>query len=236
MDEIRLNKYLAQSGVCSRREADKLVEMGVVSVNGKVASIGQLVTEKDKVAVRGKSVKPVEEKVVLAFYKPIGVTCTEKDKNAKLKITDVLKYPTRLTYAGRLDQDSEGLLLMTNDGDLIEQMMRGSNGHEKEYVVTLNRKIDAKFKKRMEEGIYLRELKRVTKPCKIELLSDTSFKIILTQGWNRQIRRMCSYCGYEVKSLKRVRVISILLGDLKPGEYRKLNEKEVKDLYLNCKE
>lgn len=232
--ETRLNKYLAQCGICSRRDADRLIEQNAVTVNGKTALPGMKVTEDDDIRVRGKSVRSCEKKVILAFYKPVGVTCTEKDKHAKVKIQDVLRYPVRLTYAGRLDQESEGLLIMTNDGDLIEAMMRGANRHEKEYVVKVNKPLTEVALARMREGIYLKELELTTRPCEIKQLGSNTMQMILTQGINRQIRRMCRETGYEVRKLKRTRVMNIELADLKPGEYRGLTEAEQKELYALC--
>ena len=232
--ETRLNKYLAQCGICSRRDADKLIEQNAVTVNGKTALPGMKVTEGDDVRVRGESVRSLEKKVILAFYKPVGVTCTEKDKHAKVKIQDVLRYPVRLTYAGRLDQESEGLLIMTNDGDLIEAMMRGANRHEKEYVVKVNKPLTETALMRMREGIYLKELEQTTRPCEITRIGSNTMQMILTQGINRQIRRMCRETGYEVRKLKRTRVMNIELAGLKPGEYRELTETEQKELYALC--
>lgn len=232
--ETRLNKYLAQCGICSRRDADRLIEQNAVTVNGKTALPGMKVTEDDDIRVRGKSVRSCEKKVILAFYKPVGVTCTEKDKHAKVKIQDVLRYPVRLTYAGRLDQESEGLLIMTNDGDLIEAMMRGANRHEKEYVVKVNKPLTEAALARMREGIYLKELELTTRPCEIKQLGSNTMQMILTQGINRQIRRMCRETGYEVRKLKRTRVMNIELAELKPGEYRGLTEAEQKELYALC--
>lgn len=228
---IRLNKFLADCGLCSRREADKLIEAGLVTVNGEVASNGRKVSQKDKVLVDGKPVNGVDKKVVLAFYKPVGVTCTEKDKYAEKTIKDCVKYPVRVTYAGRLDKNSEGLLLLTNDGDLIEAMMRGSYGHEKEYVVKVHKEITDEFLEKMSQGVFLKELQITTRPCKIEKINNRAFRIILTQGVNRQIRRMCQTFGYVVEELKRIRVMNIVLGELKKGEYRELTKEEISALY-----
>ncbi len=231
MEQVRLNKYLAQCGVCSRRDADRLIEQGRVWVNGEPADMGQLVSEADEIKVNKKLLQGRKKTVVLAYYKPIGVTCTEKDKHADKKITDVLHYPVRVTYAGRLDKDSEGLLLLTNDGDLINAMMRGANRHEKEYIVKVDKKITPEFLLGMSAGVYLKELDITTRQCETEKLGDYTFKIILTQGVNRQIRRMCQSFGYQVKSLKRIRVMNIKLETLKPGEYRELTEEDLKMLY-----
>lgn len=232
----RLNKYLADCGVCSRREADRLIEEGRVQVNGTVAGMGCQVSDTDKVTVNGKALTGKATAVVLAFYKPVGVTCTEKDKHAEKIINDYIKYPVRVTYAGRLDKDSEGLLLLTNDGNLIDAMMRGANGHEKEYVVKVNKEITEEFLKKMAGGVYLKDLSVQTRPCKVERIGKFTFRIILTQGLNRQIRRMCQTLGYEVKQLKRERVINIRLGKLTPGSYRKVTGEELERLYKLAKE
>ena len=234
MEQIRLNKYLAQCGVCSRREADKLIEQGRVLVNGQVAAVGQQVSPSDEIKVNHKILQGQEEKKVLAFYKPIGVTCTEKDPHAEKIIADMIHYPVRVTYAGRLDKDSEGLLLLTNDGDLINAMMRGANRHEKEYLVKVDKEITPDFLNRMAGGIYLKELELTTRECTVEQEGKFTFRIILTQGVNRQIRRMCKVCGYQVKSLKRIRVVNVLLDNLKPGQYREIVGEELKELYQTC--
>lgn len=228
---MRLNKYLAECGVCSRRDADRMIENGQVKVNGKIATLGTQVEATDEVVVGEKNVRRLDKKVVLAYYKPIGVTCTEKDKNAKLTITDALNYPIRVTYAGRLDKDSEGLMIMTNDGDLIEGMMRGANHHEKEYVVKVTKPLTDTFLEELQKGVFLKELKQTTRPCNVSKIGKLTFKIVLTQGLNRQIRRMCAAFGYQVHSLKRVRVMNINLGDLKPGTYRVIEGSDLKALY-----
>ena len=231
MEEMRINKYLASCGAASRREADRLIEEGRVAINGILAETGSKVREGDVVTLNGKRLDLAPEKVVLKYYKPEGVTVTEKDPHAARTLMDEIKYPVRVTYAGRLDKDSEGLLLLTNDGDLIDAIMRGANKHEKEYVVKTDKKIDEAFEKKMSEGIYLKELKVKTRECEVKLLGPYTFSIILTQGLNRQIRRMCEACGYKVKSLKRIRVMNINLNGLKPGEYRELEEEEKRELY-----
>ena len=231
MEQIRLNKYLAQCGVCSRREADKLIEAGRVLINGSVASMGQTVNGTEEIKVGKKIISGPRENVVLAYYKPIGVTCTEKDPHAEQKITDMIQYKTRVTYAGRLDKDSEGLILLTNDGDLINAMMRGANRHEKEYVVKVDKEITPDFIKKMGEGVYLKELDVTTRKCSVEQTGKYTFDIILTQGLNRQIRRMCKELGFLVKSLKRIRVMNISLGDLKYGTYREVTGEELEQLY-----
>lgn len=227
----RLNKYLADCGVCSRREADKLIEDGRVLVNGKVPDKGYQVLDTDKVSVNGKELKGKSKNVVLAFYKPVGVTCTEKDRHAEKIINDYIEYPVRVTYAGRLDKESEGLLLLTNDGKLIDAMMRGANGHEKEYVVKVNKEITEEFVKKMSAGIYLKELEVKTRTCKVEKVGKFTFRIVLTQGLNRQIRRMCKALGYEVTELKRERIMNIKVGKLLPGKYREVIGEELDTLY-----
>lgn len=227
----RLNKYLADCGICSRREADRLIESGRVYVNGRCAEMGMRISETDEVTVDGRSLPKQNAKVVLAFYKPLGVTCTEKDRHAEKTIRDVVNYSTRVTYAGRLDKDSEGLLLLTNDGDLINGLMRAANYHEKEYVVRVNKPVTEEFLRRMSEGVFLKELDVRTRSCRTEQIGKFSFRIILTQGLNRQIRRMCRELGYQVTGIKRIRVANILLGDMKPGEIRPLEKEELEALY-----
>lgn len=233
-EEIRLNKYLASCGVCSRRDADKLIEAGLVCVDGETASPGRRVTGAEQITVRGKLLQGPDEKVVLAYYKPLGVVCSERDAHAARLVTKELGYEKRVTYAGRLDKDSEGLLLLTNDGELIEAMMRGRNGHEKEYIVKSEKPWEAQAIDNMRQGVYLEELEMTTRPCEIEQIGEKSLRIILTQGLNRQIRRMCKTQGYQVKSLKRTRVVNISLGKLKPGEYRELTPGEKTSLYEQC--
>lgn len=231
---IRLNKYLAQGGICSRREADKLIESGKVYVNGKVAVMGTLVQPDDQVSVGKKTVEKDKETVVLAYYKPIGVTCTERDRFAKKNVIDEIGYHKRVTYAGRLDKDSEGLLLLTNDGDLIQAMMKGANGHEKEYQVKVNRELDQKDLEALEKGIYLPALSKTTKPCKIYKKGKYTMNIVLTEGLNRQIRRMCGAYSYRVDQLKRIRVMNVELQNMKPGQVRELTSEEITELYRRC--
>lgn len=228
---VRLNKYLAEAGVCSRREADKLIEQKRVLINGKTAPVGTVVMSGDIVELNGKRLGGKLDKHVVAFYKPVGVTCTEKDKFAKKTIMECVHYPVRLTYAGRLDKDSEGLILMTNDGDLIDALMRGANRHEKEYVVKVNKEITDDFLAGMSQGVYLKELEKKTRPCTLTKIGKYTFRIVLTQGLNRQIRRMCEAFGYKVESLKRERINGVLLGKLKPGELRQITGKELAGLY-----
>ena len=235
MEELRINKYIRECGIASRREADRLISEGRVTVNGRPADAGMTVAKGDIVSVDGKEISPVEVKHVVAFYKPGGVTCTEKDSHADLTIQDVFRYEVPLTYAGRLDRDSEGLLIMTNDGMLIDKMMRGRYGHEKEYEVVLKSDVTDSFLNDFAKGVYLPELNVTTKPCKIRKTGKNKVNIILTQGLNRQIRRMCNVLGNEVISLKRIRVVNILLGDLKPGEYRRITAEEEAKLRISVK-
>ena len=230
-DTVRINKYIASAGVCSRREADKLIEAGKVTVNGQIAAPGLSVSNQDVVCVNQKVVKAKDNKVVLAFYKPIGITCTEKDKFAEKTILEYVKYPVRVTYAGRLDKDSEGLILLTNDGDLIQALMKGSHEHEKEYVVKVDKDITPLFLEKMAGGVYLQELDRTTKPCRLEQIGKRTFKIVLTQGLNRQIRRMTKELGYNVTGLKRIRIEKITIDGLKIGQYRELTDREKENLY-----
>ena len=234
MEKERLNKYLAACGICSRRDADKLIEAGKVTVNGVTAVTGVKVSGSDEVKVNGRLLSGKEEKVVFAYYKPVGVICTRKDKFADKKVSDMVKLPVRVTYAGRLDKDSEGLLLLTNDGDLIEAMMKGSAGHEKEYIVKVNKEITDEFLEKMSLGVYLKELHIMTRPCSIEKIGKFTFRITLTQGVNRQIRRMTEEFGYHVRAIKRVRVVNIELANLKPGEFRQVKNDELRVLYNSC--
>lgn len=226
----RLNKYLADCGICSRREADRMIEAGRVMVNGVPAETGMRITPADDVAVDGRILEKKDRKVVLAYYKPVGVTCTEKDKYAEKTIRDAIDYPIRVTYAGRLDKDSEGLLLLTNQGDLVNKIMRAGNMHEKEYLVTVNKPLTESFLRGMAGGVPLVELNATTRRCFVERIGKREFRIILTQGLNRQIRRMCEYFGYRVEKLVRVRIMNIELGSLKSGTYRNVTEEEYHEL------
>ena len=234
MGKERLNKYLASCGVCSRREADRLILEGRVTVNGKTAEVGEQVDGRDEILVNRKPVQDKNEKVVLAYHKPTGVTCTEKDRHAERIVSDLVDYPVRVTYAGRLDKDSEWLLLLTNDGDLIQAMMKGANRHEKEYLVRVNKEITAEFLEKLEGGVYLEELDITTRECRVEQVSRFTFRMVLTQGVNRQIKRMCRAYDYHVRALKRVRVMHVTLGNLKPGEYRELGREDVERLCRDC--
>ncbi|MGN0395055.1 MAG: pseudouridine synthase [Coprococcus sp.] len=226
-EEIRLNKYLSEAGVCSRRAADAYIEKGLVKVNGKVAVTGQKVMENDIVIFNGKPVEKKDRTVILAYNKPIGLTCTASGKDPD-NIFAHINYPIRLQYVGRLDKDSQGLLLLTNDGDLSNAIQKSVNNHEKEYRVRVNKVVTEKFLHDMSDGVPI--LDTVTKKCKVRKLDNYSFTIILTQGLNRQIRRMCDYLGYKVVNLKRIRVCNIKLGNMRPGEYRELTDAEVSEL------
>lgn len=227
-EPVRLNKYLSEAGVCSRREADRLIESGKVTVDGQRAQTGMKIRPGQKVRVGRKVVSRQDEMVVLAVNKPRGIVCTE-EKRERNSIVRFLDYPIRVTYIGRLDKDSRGLLLMTNNGDIINRMMRAANHHEKEYKVTVDHEITGEFLEKMAGGVAI--LDTVTRPCKVEKLGKYTFSIILTQGLNRQIRRMCEALGYEVKDLVRVRVMNIRLGSLKEGGYREVTDEELDELY-----
>jgi len=227
-EKMRLNKFLSDAGVCSRREADALIEKGRVLVDGQSAVIGMKITPDQTVQVNGKIVVREEEFILLAVNKPVGIVCTTTSRFQEETIVDLIHYPKRVYPIGRLDKNSEGLLLMTNKGEIVNQILKGSNFHEKEYIVSVNKPVTEEFLTQMRNGIPI--LDTVTRPCMVKQIGEKRFCIILTQGLNRQIRRMCEYCGYRVKKLKRVRILNIQLGDLKPGEYRKVSEKELQTL------
>lgn len=256
MSEVRLNKYLSEMGICSRREADRLIEAGKVLVDGRPAAVGQKISEGQEIIcdgclAGGRSVslepeagvwdaaRPRPErtipssggrppKILLAVNKPRGIVCTTSDKDRAENIVEFLNYPERIYPIGRLDKESEGLLLMTNQGDLVNKIMRARNFHEKEYVVRVNKSISPEFLKRMASGVPI--LNTVTRPCKVEKLGRDRFKIILTQGLNRQIRRMCQELGYKVLELKRIRIMNIKLGNLTTGDYRAVTPEEEREL------
>lgn len=233
MEEIRLNKYLGEAGVCSRREADRLIEAGKVLVDGVPAAMGLKVRPNQRIVCNGKAVNDSEtdhraQPVLLAVNKPRGIVCTTSGKDRAENIVEFLNYPVRIYPIGRLDKDSEGLLLMTNQGDLVNQIMKSRNGHEKEYQVTVNRPVTPEFISALKAGIPI--LDTVTRPCFAQKTGKNSFRIILTQGLNRQIRRMCEYLGYQVNTLKRVRIMNIRLGDLQTGEYREVLKGEYEEL------
>ena len=223
MEQIRLNKFLSDAGVCSRREADRLAEQGLITVDGETAVVGMKIHPDAQVKVRGKRIKKEEEKVLLAFHKPAGVVCTA-EKREKNNVIDYLNYPLRIYPVGRLDKDSTGLLLLTNDGELVNKIMRAGNYHEKEYIVRVNRPLTEEFCRKMASGVPI--LDTVTRKCRVEPVDEMTFRIILTQGLNRQIRRMCEALGYRVIALKRVRIMNIKLGDLKEGAWRRVEGKE----------
>ena len=226
--QVRINKYLSEVGYCSRREADKLIEAGRVTVNGHVPEMGTKVSPSDKIQVDGKEIREKEGSFVyLAFNKPVGIVCTTDTRVEKNNIIDYINYPKRIFPIGRLDKDSEGLILLTDDGDIVNKILRASNNHEKEYRVTVDKPISQTFIERMSNGIPI--LDRVTKKCEVIKLSSNEFKIVLTQGLNRQIRRMCEYLNYEVRTLKRIRIMNINL-DMPVGTYRELTTAEMDEL------
>ena len=228
MEATRINKYLSESGYCSRREADKLIEQGRVTINGKIPEMGTKVISGDVVKVDGEKVSKEEvNHVYIAFNKPIGVVCTTDTGVEKDNIIDYISYPSRIFPIGRLDKASEGLIFLTNDGDIVNKILRARNNHEKEYVVTVDRPVTPGFIERMGSGIPI--LDTVTKKCEVERLGKFDFRIVLTQGLNRQIRRMCEYLGYEVVNLKRVRIMNVLL-DVPVGEWRDLTPAELKTI------
>ena len=220
---IRINKFLSEAGVCSRREADRALEAGQISIGERVAVLGDRVQENDTVYYKGRPVRREEERILIAFHKPRGIVCTTSKKEG-INIVDFIGYPKRIYPVGRLDKDSTGLILLTNDGDIVNKMMRAGNYHEKEYVVTVNRDITDDFVLKMSEGVPI--LDTVTRACKVWKTGTREFHIILTQGLNRQIRRMCEALDYRVKTLKRIRIMNISLGDLKEGTYRDVTDAE----------
>ena len=227
-EPVRLNKYLSEAGVCSRREADRLIASGRVTVDGRPGETGMKVWPGQRVCIGKKVVSRQEEMVLLAVNKPVGIVCTE-ERRERNSIIRYLDYPVRITYIGRLDKDSRGLLLMTNNGDIINQIMRSANRHEKEYKVTVDREVTRDFLDRMAAGVPI--LDTVTRPCQVQKIGKYTFSIILTQGMNRQIRRMCEVLGYQVKDLVRTRILNIRLGNLKEGEYRQVTNEELNELY-----
>jgi len=226
-NSISLNKYISSTGICSRREADTWIEAGRVKINGTVAQKGNRVFEKDKVTIDGKPLRPQPGLVYIMLNKPPGITCTT-DLKDKTNIIDFVKHPKRIFPIGRLDKPSSGLILLTNDGDIVNEILREENEHDKEYIVTVDRPITPQFLDKMSKGIPI--LGTVTKPCILEKKSRFVFTIILTQGLNRQIRRMCEFLNYKVVTLKRVRIMNIHLGKLKPGQWRDLQAEELKGL------
>jgi 23S rRNA pseudouridine2604 synthase len=224
---VRVNKYLSEIGFCSRRAADKLIEQGKLTVNGEVPLMGEKILEEDEIRVNGKLVQGIKKKVYLAFNKPIGVVCTTDITREKNNIIEYIDYPTRIFPIGRLDKPSEGLIFLTNDGDIVNKILRAQNNHEKEYFVTVDKPITKSFIEKMRNGVPI--LDTVTKKCKVERMGKKAFKIILTEGLNRQIRRMCEYFGYEVTKLKRIRIMNIEL-DIPVGSYREFTFEELETL------
>lgn len=232
-EPIRINKYLSEIGYCSRREADKLIAAGRVQVNGRKIEMGTKVTPKDRVTVDGVAMNSQRKKpVYLAFNKPVGIVCTTDTRVEKNNIIDFINYPSRIFPIGRLDKPSEGLIFLTNDGDIVNKILRAHNKHEKEYVVQVNKSITAEFIKKMQNGIPI--LGTVTRKCWVKQTRKQEFRIVLTQGLNRQIRRMCEYLGYRVTNLKRVRIMNVSL-DTEVGHWRHLTAKEIQDIQRGIK-
>lgn len=228
MDEqLRINKYLSSIGYCSRREADRLLEQGKIQVDGHTAQVGERIRKDQNITVNGIPVGEKPRDIVIAFNKPQGIVCTSSEKE-KNNIIDYLHFPTRIYPVGRLDKDSTGLILLTNDGDLTDRILRGKNNHEKEYLVTVQKPLRPEIIHAMEQGVPI--LDTMTRPCQIVPIDSHTFRIILTQGLNRQIRRMCEYFGYKVTTLKRVRVMNIHLGELKEGSWREITGDELSEL------
>lgn len=226
--EVRLNKFLSDAGVCSRREADRLTEAGKITINGEVAVLGSKVTDTDVVKVNGEEVSREEEQIIIAFNKPEGIECTAQKDNPD-NIIDYIGYEKRIYPIGRLDKNSRGLILLTNDGSIVNGILKASNFHEKEYVVTVDKEITGEFIEAMSSGVTILDGVK-TRPCEVKKTKKHEFNIVLTQGLNRQIRRMCKALGYNVTKLQRVRVMNVELGTLGKGKYRNLTDKEVKDL------
>ncbi len=232
-ESVRLNKYMSDAGFCSRREADRLIENGKVLIDGVPAQLGQKVLPGQTVSVDGKILKPSDNLILLAFHKPIGIECTTDLKNP-YNIIEYINYPERIYPIGRLDKNSKGLILLTNTGEIVNRILKASNYHEKEYLVSVDKEIDESFLREMRSGVRIllddgtKEV--ITRKCEVKRIGKKEFSIILTQGLNRQIRRMCEALGYKVISLKRIRIMNIHLGGLKEGKYRQLTEKEIKEL------
>ena len=230
-ETVRLNKFLSEKGICSRREADRLVDEGKVMVNGVCAVMGQKVSSADEIVVDGKKVSTKQVKpVLIAVNKPAGIVCTTARFEGEKNIVDMVKYPTRIYPIGRLDKESEGLILMTNLGDLANEISKASNSHEKEYVVTVNNQVTESFLDKMRRGMHLDELNADTMPCVCTKTGNREFHIILKQGLNRQIRRMCAACGYRVETLKRIRIMNIHLGNIPQGNFRNVTDAELDKL------
>jgi len=228
---MRINKFISETGVCSRREADGWIETGRVSINGKVATLGSKVNDGDEVCLDGKPIAAKQQPVYIAFNKPVGVTCTT-ERDVPGNIIDFIKHSERIFPIGRLDKDSEGLILLTNHGDIVNEVLRAEHAHEKEYIVTVDRPVTDAFLHGMASGV--RILGTVTRPCETKLIAPNVFGIVLTQGLNRQIRRMCAVFGYRVRRLQRIRIMHIQLGGLKSGEWRDLAQGELDQLLRQC--
>ena len=226
-DSKRLNKAISDSGFCSRRQADTLIEQGRVTIDDKVAGLGDRTMPEDVIKINGKAIDKIDQLVYIALNKPVGITCTT-DRRIEGNVVDFINHKVRIFHIGRLDKPSEGLLLMTNDGDIVNKILRAGNRHEKEYIVQVDRRITEDFLKKMENGIPI--LETVTKKCEVERIGRYVFRIVLIQGLNRQIRRMCEYLGYDVVALQRTRIMNIELGTLELGTWRDLSEKELTDL------
>ena len=228
---MRLNKFISSTGICSRREADELIKQNKVRVNGEIAPLGYIVDKKDKVEVNGKLLKQKKNDVYIVLNKPVGITCTT-ERHIEGNIIDFVNYPERIFPIGRLDKDSEGLILLTNDGDIVNEILREENNHDKEYIVTVNKKITPSFINGMSKGVKIynpvKNQYTITKKCKVIKINDKTFKIILSQGLNRQIRRMCQKLGYKVMKLQRIRIMNIILKGLPLGKWRYLTEEELK--------
>lgn len=233
---MRINKFLSEMGICSRREADRMLEEGRLLIEGKTAGLGDRLSPGQRVYLGDRCIGSMEDiemvrPVLLAVNKPRGIVCTSSDKDRAKNIVEMISYPSRIYPIGRLDKDSEGLILMTNQGELVNALLKASNFHEKEYLVSVDREIEKDFIEKMSRGIFLEELGIRTRPCRVYRKGRRSFRIILTQGLNRQIRRMCGELGYRVLSLKRIRIMNIWLGDLQPGACRELGGGEKEELY-----
>jgi len=226
-NSVNLNKYISSTGICSRREAEKWIVDGFVTINDQPTQLGNRVFEGDVVKIKGKPINIKPKTLYIAFNKPVGIVCTTDLKERK-NIVDFIKHPQRLFPVGRLDKPSQGLIFLTNDGDIVNKILRAGNNHEKEYIVTVRQPITSKFIEKMGGGLPI--LDTVTKKCEVTKLSDYSFKIVLTQGLNRQIRRMCDYLNYDVTSLKRTRIMNVNLEGIKVGEWRELTEKEMLEI------
>ena len=229
---MRINKYLSAKGVCSRREADRLLEAGRITVDGAVAECGQQVDDNNIICIDGSKISTDKtEDILIAFNKPVGIVCTTTNKQGNNNIVDYIGYSERIYPIGRLDKESDGLILLTNNGEITDRILRSVNGHEKEYIVKVNKNITKDFLDKMSAGVYLKELNVKTKQCRIYKVNSNTFRIVLTQGLNRQIRRMCQELGYKVEKLTRIRVMNIELGDLACGEYRVVEGAEKEKLY-----